>query len=50
MGKLRIVFVMEDLCYGGTQRQTLQLAQRLDRRKYTPVMVTLSPSALTANV
>lgn len=42
MGKLRIVFVMEDLCYGGTQRQTLQLAQRLDRRKYTPVMVTLT--------
>lgn len=22
---------MEDLCFGGTQRQTLQLAQRLDR-------------------
>lgn len=42
MGKLRIVFVMEDLCYGGTQRQTLQLAQRLDRSRYTPVLLTLT--------
>ncbi len=42
MGKLRIVFVMEDLCYGGTQRQTLQLAQRLNRARYTPVLLTLT--------
>lgn len=42
MGKLRIIFVMEDLCYGGTQRQTLQLAQRLDRTRYCPVLVTLT--------
>ncbi len=38
----RIVFLMEDLCYGGTQRQTLQLALRLDRSRFTPVLVTLT--------
>ncbi len=38
----RIVFLLEDLCYGGTQRQTLQLALRLDRSRFTPVLVTLT--------
>lgn len=39
---IRIVFLLEDLCYGGTQRQTLQLALRLDRSRYTPILVTLT--------
>ena len=38
----RILFFMEDLCYGGTQRQTLELARRLDRGRFTPVMLTLT--------
>ena len=38
----RILFFMEDLCYGGTQRQTLELARRLDRTRFTPVMLTLT--------
>lgn len=37
-----VLFLMEDLCYGGTQRQTLQLAVRMDRRKYTVSMLTLT--------
>lgn len=38
----RILFFMEDLCFGGTQRQTLELARRLDRSRFTPVMLTLT--------
>ncbi len=38
----RILFLLEDLCYGGTQRQTLQLAMRLDRTRFTPVLLTLT--------
>ncbi|MDO5537871.1 MAG: glycosyltransferase [Desulfovibrionaceae bacterium] len=38
----RIVFLLEDLCYGGTQRQTLQLALRLDRSRFTPILLTLT--------
>ncbi|MDD4702655.1 MAG: glycosyltransferase family 4 protein, partial [Desulfovibrio sp.] len=46
---LRVLFLMEDLCYGGTQRQTLELARRLDRQKFTPVMLTLTgPTDLDA--
>lgn len=33
---------MEDLCYGGTQRQMLELAARLDRSRFAPVMLTLT--------
>lgn len=33
---------MEDLCFGGTQRQTLELARRLDRSRFAPVMLTLT--------
>ncbi|BAV92268.1 glycosyltransferase [Candidatus Desulfovibrio trichonymphae] len=40
--KLNILFFMEDLCYGGTQRQTLELACRLDRKNFTPAMLTLT--------
>ena len=39
---LRVLFLMEDLCYGGTQRQTLELARRLDRSRFTPVMLTIT--------
>ncbi len=38
----RIVFLLEDLCFGGTQRQTLQLALRLDRSRFEPVILTLT--------
>jgi glycosyltransferase involved in cell wall biosynthesis len=33
---------MEDLCFGGTQRQTLELARRLDRARFVPAMLTLT--------
>lgn len=39
---LRILFLMEDLCFGGTQRQTLELARRLDRDRFLPLMLTLT--------
>ena len=46
---LRVLFLMEDLCYGGTQRQNLELARRLDRQKFTPIMLTLTgPTDLDA--
>lgn len=38
----KILFLMEDLCYGGTQRQNLQLAARLDRNIFRPCMITLT--------
>lgn len=31
---LRLVFLLEELHFGGTQRQTLELARRLDRRQF----------------
>lgn len=40
--RLKILFVLEDLCFGGTQRQILQLAQRLDRALFRPVLLTLT--------
>ena len=33
---------MEDLCFGGTQRQLLELARRLDRTRFAPAMITLT--------
>lgn len=39
---MRILFLMEDLCFGGTQRQMLELAARLDRSRFAPVMLTLT--------
>lgn len=39
---MRILFLLEDLCYGGTQRQMLELAARLDRDRFSPVMLTLT--------
>lgn len=39
---LKVVFLLEDLCYGGTQRQNLELALRLDRRRFNPALLTLT--------
>lgn len=39
---LSVLFLMEDLCYGGTQRQSLELAARLDRRLFSPSILTLT--------
>jgi glycosyltransferase involved in cell wall biosynthesis len=33
-GPARVVFLLEDLLYGGTQRQALELARRVDRRRF----------------
>ncbi|MDE5879954.1 MAG: glycosyltransferase [Desulfovibrio sp.] len=44
-----VLFLMEDLCYGGTQRQTLELARRLDRERFAPSMLMLTgPTDLDA--
>lgn len=42
MSRIHVLFLMEDLCFGGTQRQTLQLAQRLDRSVFDVSMLTLT--------
>lgn len=39
---LRILFLMEDLCFGGTQRQMLELLVRLDRTQFLPSVCTLT--------
>ena len=38
----RTVFLLQDLCIGGTQRQTLALAAGLDRASFAPELWTLS--------
>lgn len=44
---IEVVFLLEDLCFGGTQRQTLELAKRMDRRRFAPAIWTLSgPTSL----
>ena len=49
MRRIHVLFLMEDLCYGGTQRQTLQLAARLDRDAFRTSMLTLTgPTDLDA--
>lgn len=46
---LEVVFLTQDLCFGGTQRQTLELAKRLDRTRFRPSIWTLSgPTDLDA--
>ena len=45
-----IVYILEELNFGGTQRQTLELAARLDRSRFRPVIWTLcggTPDLLT---
>ncbi|WP_338667713.1 glycosyltransferase [Pseudodesulfovibrio methanolicus] len=34
--EISVVFVLQDLEFGGTQRQTLELLRRLDRSQFTP--------------
>jgi len=49
MHTARTVFLLQDLCIGGTQRQTLALAAGLDRARFAPELWTLSgPTALDA--
>ncbi len=36
-----LVFLLEDLEFGGTQRQTLELASRLDRSRFSPRLAVL---------
>lgn len=38
----RIAFVSQDLCFGGTQRQMLELAARIDRTRFSPEIWTLT--------
>jgi len=47
MHTARIVFLLQDLCTGGTQHQMLALAAGLDRARFAPELWTLSgPTAL----
>ena len=49
MHTARIVFLLQDLCIGGTQSQILALAAGLDRTRFTPELWTLSgPTELDA--
>ena len=32
----RLVMLLQDLAFGGTQRQALELAKRLDRSRFAP--------------
>ena len=48
---MKILFLMEDLCFGGTQRQMLELLTRLDRSLFAPHVCTLTgPTDLDAIV
>jgi hypothetical protein len=49
MHTVRTVFLLQDLCIGGTQFQTLALAAGLDRARFAPELWTLSgPTELDA--
>lgn len=39
---IKLVLLLQDLKFGGTQRQTLELARRLDRRLFQPEVWTLA--------
>lgn len=53
---VRVVFLLQDLEFGGTQRQALELAARLDRSRFTPEFWMLAdvrdfaPKAQTAGI
>lgn len=48
---LKILFLLEDLCYGGTQKQSVALAARLNRELFAPSVLTLTgPTDLDAVV
>ncbi|MCR4666831.1 MAG: glycosyltransferase family 4 protein [Desulfovibrio sp.] len=40
--RIRILICMEDLCFGGTQRQTLALAERLNRNDFDPSFLVMT--------
>lgn len=40
--KIHVLFVMEDLCFGGTQRQMVELARRLDGTRFRVSMLVLT--------
>ena len=40
--KIHVLFVMEDLCFGGTQRQMVELVCRLDRTRFHVSMLVLT--------
>ncbi|MCR5813481.1 MAG: glycosyltransferase [Desulfovibrio sp.] len=45
----KLLFCMEDLCFGGTQRQTLELVRRLDRKRFAPALLVFTgPTDLDA--
>lgn len=39
---VKILFILEDLCFGGTQKQNLELALRLDKNIFCPHMLTFT--------
>lgn len=39
---MKVLFLLEDLRFGGTQRQNLELALRLDRARFAPTLLTLT--------
>ncbi len=39
---LKTLLFFEDLCFGGTQKQNLELALRMDRERFTPSILTLT--------
>lgn len=39
---MNVLFLLEDLCLGGTQRQNVELALRLDRARFKPTILTLT--------
>lgn len=39
---LKTLFLLEDLCFGGTQKQNLALACGMDRERFSPLILTLS--------
>ena len=48
---LKVLFLFEDLCFGGTQAQNLELALRLDQEKFAPEILTLTgPTDMDARV
>ncbi|MBQ7456889.1 MAG: glycosyltransferase [Desulfovibrio sp.] len=42
MRPIRILICLEDLCFGGTQRQTLAMARRLDPRRFAVQLLVLT--------
>lgn len=48
---MNVLFLLEDLCFGGTQKQHVELALRLDRARFKPTMLTLTgPTDLDGKV